>query len=311
MRHGDPNVLCGAGPCPLRRQGKGRCGPCDGEERVDVHAALHRFADAVQLRGVVRLRLRHEAQMALRQGEGLVAHHGPQQGDADALQRLRDRVPVRGRPQAVQDDTAEVHRPVVLPKPQRHGRGALAHGARVNDQHDGQAQELRDLRAAADAAATAVVEAHHTLCHGHVRPTGGAGEEALHDRGRRQPRVEAQDLAVPRRAMKSGVDVVRPDLVPHDAQAPAVQRRQEAADDRRLAGPARRRGHQQAGLSRRHARPPRRSAERTRCATNSGNPSPAARAALGTRLVAVMPGAVLTSRIQGVPSSERRKSARL
>lgn len=166
-----------------------------------------------------------------------VAAQGPEDRHADVVERLTQQLLVPGGGNPVQDDTAEPEQLVVRAETVHQRGHRLPHGADVDDEDHGRAQQPGDLggRLAVRAAGEPVEEPHGPLDHGDVQRRGTVGEQRAHPLGADHARVEVTPGTTRSQTQIGGVDVVGADLESGGPVTPGRQRGQQTYGDGSLA----------------------------------------------------------------------------
>ena len=186
----------------------------------------------------------HEAEVALRHLERIVAAQRAEHADARILHGAADHLLMRRRAEPVEDDAGQVDLRVVVAEPAGNRRGRSAHRLDIEDEHDRRLEQLGDGRRGAHALTPAVVEAHDALDDGDIRPLHRPRKELRQHLLWHEPAVEIMCRAAAGHRVVAGIDVVGADLEGLDRDALLAQGRQQPRRNRRLARTGlRRRNH--------------------------------------------------------------------
>ena len=180
--------------------------------------------------------------MALRQRQRLLVEDGAERlGPAGRPDRLEHEAAVALAAGAVHDHAGDAQRGIEGLEAAHHRGGAPRLGPGVEDQHDGRAEPLRDLRRRplVTRGLEAVEAAHDALDDDDVgarRVSRDALEDAL---AAAHPAVEVVRRAPAGARVEARVDEVGADLERLDREAAAAERLEQPERDRRLPDPGR------------------------------------------------------------------------
>ncbi len=194
----------------------------------------------------------HQTEVARRQLEAEIARQAGQH-------RLREAV-VAGAPEQrrvlgagdpIEHDAGDLD-VVAMPGEALDQRGRRgAHAAHVDDQHDRQIEQARQIRGRALAVAGAIEQAHDPFAEHQLAAVCDPVAEGCEGLDAHRPAVEIDRGPAGRAGMEGRVDVVGADLERADREASAPEGAQQGQRDRRLAAPGRRRGDDDPGRAHR------------------------------------------------------------
>ena len=192
----------------------------------------------------------HQAKMALWQHQIAAPGQGTQDGESGGRHAQPRQPFVPGAGDAVQDHARKRQVRTVAGKPQRHGGGGLRLTAHVDHQHHRPAHAGRHFGAGPGAAGPgqghAVIQPHRPFGDADVRP-GGLGRNRVQQAIAHRPGIKIERRPPGGRAVKGGVDVIRPAFERLHGQTIVAKRPQQPQHDRGLAGARGRGRDHQAG----------------------------------------------------------------
>ena len=218
------------------------CRPGQPEYGLQVHATSDDHGERADRGGGVAAQLGRgdEPEVPGRHGQLAQAPDHAQDRNARGAGRVAEQALMVRRTDLVEDHAADAGPLIPRRETVQQGGGRRADPGRVDHQHDGRAEQPRDVRGRREvpAAGRAVEQAHHALDDRDVGRGRGAGPVGEHRHDlvlADQPRVEVAARASGRQRVVAGVDVVRADLVWRDGQAALAQRAEQPGGDRCLA----------------------------------------------------------------------------
>ena len=174
----------------------------------------------------------HQSQMARRGHDPCLTHHSAEDGNAHRLQRAAEHGFVARTADLVQDDAADTNVGREARETSDERRNRARHARRIDDEDDGQAEVLRQIRRGSAPIGWGAVEQAHRAFDQHqvIAPC-----EAFDPVGRHRPSVEVQARLACGGLVKAGVDIVGAGFAAAHGNALARQSPQDAECNRGFA----------------------------------------------------------------------------
>ena len=243
------------GECRVRRErdaltrrrqpgDRSRCGAFNGaragKDGVEIDVPFGHVCQALKMRLQVAVLARlYESQMPFRQNDAFFARQSADDANAELRDRIGDQAAMALAADAIEDHARDGDVGIVRGESAHHSRGGLRLRAHVKHQKHRHGKTRGEIGGRASAPARSrhpVEQPHDAFDHQELAIAHAFGDQRVDEGRRHRPSVEVESLCSGGGGVKRGVDIVGTGFRRLDRDALALERREQAERDGRLAG---------------------------------------------------------------------------